>query len=111
MNNAIAKFKLNEDIFIQRISVDSDNNRVIVGFERDNEEDKVLISKYDAEENILWQKKLDSGSGDERFYAVVADSSISYVAVGNGFTASDDNNDEALIVKFSKDGSTLWQKS
>lgn len=51
MNNKL------EETLLQGIDKDSDNNRVIVGYERNTEEDKALIAKFDTNGNLLWQKR------------------------------------------------------
>ena len=74
-----------------------------------------LIVKYDKDGNVLWDKTF-GGSNNDRFYSVIETQDGNYVAVGETWSSDiegleNKGDNDALLVKYDKDGNIIWQKS
>ena len=86
----------------------------IEGISNNGASDAVIV-KYDKEGNLLWQKNWGGEDTDE-FYDVLLTQDGGFIVAG--YSASTDieglqinGYDDAVIVKYDKEGNMLWQKS
>ncbi|MCI8346865.1 MAG: hypothetical protein HFJ12_02825 [Bacilli bacterium] len=85
------------------ISVGSNNNN-------DKKQEKAKITKYDREQNKIWEKLYNKGYNSS-FFAVKKDKE-NYIAVGNYESTKDEHRDKirsALIVKYDNNGEIIYE--
>jgi hypothetical protein len=71
---------------------------------------KYVLSKYNKNGTVAWQKSLDAGSGrDVVAYAMATDSSNNIYSAGDFYNAS--SQVQALLTKHDSSGTLLWQKT
>ncbi|MEH0020897.1 MAG: hypothetical protein V6Z89_14675 [Desulfobacter sp.] len=97
----------NENVF-RSVAVDAFGNVYAVGDESNSPIRKASLAKFTFDGKLVWQKMLGS-SGDNRFYSVCIDLNGNIYAVGHE-TSSTDGGFEALLVRFTPEGTVTWQK-
>ncbi|MCG8643355.1 MAG: SBBP repeat-containing protein [Desulfobacterales bacterium] len=73
--------------------------------------DEALIAKFMPDGSLVWQKSLGRSTGGEVFKGIAIDTSTNIYAVGSENSFSHGSTIQALIAKFSTDGSLIWQKN
>lgn len=97
------------------VIVDQDNNIVAVGFDLDeaNNSYKSIISKYQPDGTLIWEKDFLVTDRENRAYGITL-AQDGYIVVGGSHvkTADDDtdNSFDNYIYKISKDGEVVWHK-
>jgi hypothetical protein len=83
------------------VVVDSNNDIICAGYTEhaNTGSDDTLIVKYHGSDLNTLDSKVYSGDRDESFHGVVVDSNDNIICVGNTCSKDDDNH-EALVVKF-----------
>ncbi|MBN1787446.1 MAG: SBBP repeat-containing protein [Sedimentisphaerales bacterium] len=91
--------------FALAMAVDSGSNVIVAGFgyNPDTSYDGLIV-KYDSLGNKLWAKRFDGDSTNDQFYDVAVDAAGNIYACGI-------TDDDALIVKFTPDGTIAWDRS
>ena len=79
-----------------------------------------IIVNFADNGGVIWKKNF-GGSGNDRFFDIIATSDAGFVAVGRSDAASFGNGDwtgvtgrggeDAIIVKFDFDGNVIWKKN
>jgi len=110
------------DVFYDGIE-DTQGNLILVGTSNSTDGDfafhfsmNIIVSKIDAEGNLLWTK-VYGGSGQDYATAVAEDGDGNYVMVGH--TTSDDRDisdgnqglSDAFIIKIDQNGNIIWDKT
>ncbi len=77
--------------------------------------DDIIIIKYDKDGNMLWQKSW-GGNNNESFSRVIETEDGSIILAGYSFSTDieglpNKGSQDAIILKYDKNGNMLWQKS
>ncbi len=95
------------------IAVGYSQSSDIEGITNKGSQDAIII-KYDKDGNMLWQKNW-GGNNSEQFFSVIVTKDDSFIASGYSGTTdvegiTNKGKDDAIIVKYDKNGNMLWQK-
>ena len=89
--------------------IDKQNNIIVNGWYTVATQDNFVTLKYDNDGNLLWDRIFDSPIGASDFStAMVVDANSNVFITGNTFT---NNYYDALILKYSPFGDTLWVRT
>ena len=103
--------------------VTEDGEIIVVGYTTSPEIDGLkynggyyaaVIVKYDKDGNMLWQKNW-GGNGNDYFYEAIETSNGEIIVAGSSKSTDieglpNKGKNDAIIVKYDKDGNILWQK-
>lgn len=81
------------------VAVDSKDNILVNNY-------YFTTRKYSSNGTFIWEKKFDSGSSNDRSYGVATDSLDNVIV--SGFNVNTDSTYASIIVKYSPDGTKLW---
>ena len=104
--------------------VTEDGEIIVVGYTTSPEIDGLkynggyydaVIVKYDKDGNMLWQKNW-GGNGNDYFYEAIETSNGEIIVAGSSKSTDieglpNKGKNDAIIVKYDKDGNLIWQKS
>ena len=90
------------------------NSTDIEGLPNKGRNDAVIV-KYDKDGNMLWQKSW-GGNNSDYFGNAIETEDGNFILVGNSYSTDieglpNKGNQDAIILKYDKDGNMLWQKS
>jgi hypothetical protein len=97
------------------VAYDSDNNLITLhitdvnGNENDPADDKLIISKFDSNATLLWQKQIQQEADPSTAHDIVIDSDDNIIVIFN----QDDAvglGDYVSIIKFDSNGNEIWKK-
>ena len=94
--------------FGREILVDSDSNVIAAGIVGSNSIDglDIYIVKYDPDGNELWDDTFGQLDNNDSINAMVIDGDGNIIIAG--YAEASSNNVDALVVKYSPDGTLLW---
>lgn len=107
--------ELNGSVFTKVIAVDNDEYVAVGRYRAAQYNNDILIVKYDSDGNIVWRQKW---GGNESDYAneIIQTKDKELIIIGatsstnvSGITLS--GGQDALILKYDKDGNLIWQKN
>ena len=86
----------------------------IVGLPNKGESDAIIV-KYDKDGNLLWQNSWGGNDG-EGFFDILQTQDGGFIVSGYSYSTDieglpNKGGEDAIIVKYDKDGNLLWQKS
>ncbi len=90
------------------VAYDSDDNMVTLHINNGNNNDRLVISKFDTSANLLWQKQIDNDLDINVAHDIAIDGDGNIIVA-----ASMDNGDDVdsiVIMKLTAEGSLEWQK-
>ncbi len=90
------------------VAYDSDDNMVTLHINNGNNNNRLVISKFDTSANLLWQKQIDNDLDINVAHDIAIDSDGNIIVA-----ASMDNGnavDSIVIMKLTAEGSLEWQK-
>ena len=96
------------------VAYDSDNNLITLHISdvnppNDPSDDKLIISKFDSNANLLWQKQIEQEADPSTAHDVVIDADDNIIVIFNQDDAVDDS-DYVNIIKFDSNGNEIWKK-
>ena len=94
------------------VAVDSEDNFVVVGFDKASSlsgDYGWMIMKFDKSNSQLWNVSYNPSSSDDRAFSVAIDNDNNITVVGYNVSSGTDYG--WLIMKFDKNGNSLWNKS
>ena len=96
------------------VAYDSDNNLITlhitdVDATNDPAADKLIISKFDSNATLLWQKQIQQEADPSTAHDVVIDSDDNIIVIFNQDDAVD-LGDYVSIIKFDSNGNEIWKK-
>jgi hypothetical protein len=96
------------------VAYDSDNNLITlhitdVDAPNDPAADKLIISKFDSNATLLWQKQIEQEADPSTAHDVVIDSDDNIIVIFNQDDAVD-LGDYVSIIKFDSNGNEIWKK-
>lgn len=93
--------------FARAVALDNADNIVVIGDSYTGTINDVVIQKFDASGNVLWNRTLDNGNDDEaRGIATDSAGNIYVLAISNNGTDTD-----YLVAKYDALGALQWQTS
>lgn len=95
----------NEITFVDSVK-DSSGNTYVVGNHSDN---FIIITKYDYNFELLWQRKIDGGINIDTAYGIDLDSSENIYVTGST-TNTGAGSTDAILVKLNNSGTILFNK-
>ena len=96
------------------VAYDSDNNLITlhitdVDATNDPAADKLIISKFDSNATLLWQKQIQQEADPSTAHDIVIDSDDNIIVIFNQDDAVD-LGDYVSIIKFDSNGNEIWKK-
>lgn len=91
------------------LAVDKNDDSVYVSVNVDDLIGSSFLLKLDSSGNIVWQREIYDGVGNDRLYAIaISDSGNVYIAGATNSQGAGGN--EGIVIKFDSSGNQLWQK-
>ncbi len=89
------------------VAIDSDNNIIVAGYDRDPGNDQWRIMKFDQNKDLVWNKKFDFNPNyHDRAHDVAVDSENNIIVVGYYRNATSER--DWMIMKLDSSGTSIW---